>query len=145
MACLASDASIPGVGSSAMISSGSSMSAATRRILRIMPPEHSWGYSSSTASESPYLANSVRIRSFAAVVFLPASTCFPIFISGSSHATLWGTRAMPGTPSDSPVSFPLYRMLPSCKALAGSRPSTAWARRLLPDPLAPTTATISPL
>ena len=58
-----------------------------------MPPEHSWGYSSSTASESPYLANSVRIRSFAAAVFLPASTCFPIFISGSSHATLWGTRA----------------------------------------------------
>ena len=52
--------------------------------------------------------------------------------------------APPAALSCGPILLPLYRILPSRKALAGSRPSTAWARRLFPDPLAPTTATTSP-
>ena len=75
-------------------------------------------------------------------------TCFDTFISGSRKFTDWGINAI-SLPLNFSFSFefnffPLYIISPSVVALSGSIPSIAWANKLFPEPLEPTTANISP-
>ena len=69
-------------------------------------------------------------------------------MSGSRLLTLWGTSETPlprsaAKPAAS-CSSPSNQMRPRTVAFGSNRPSTASARSVLPDPDAPTTATISP-
>ena len=71
-----------------------------------------------------------------------------IFIKGSKKLTDCGINPI-SFPLSSSLSFcdnvlPLYFILPFKFAFFGNIPKIAWARRLLPDPLEPSTANISP-
>ncbi|OLT11893.1 hypothetical protein BJF78_25535 [Pseudonocardia sp. CNS-139] len=145
------------VGSSARVSSGSCAVAATRVARCSIPPDHWCGRWRIRWSASPMpTASSNRAtvpgggrRRCAA----HASVTWWATVRSGSHAAngSWGTcpttgprsrrSSGPGAPTS---SRPPTRTLPSTRVPAGSRPSTARARVVLPLPERPTTPHRSP-